>query len=105
MLGIFGGCSNKSSGSAFLDLNTRILIHESNLGGGKNLQVSVVDKRRHNMLMKKDSDRKIKSGRALVVKDYHPSLSLDSNFQETATEAFQLQGYQRMAKAPGAPGN
>jgi len=101
LMGTFGGCSNKNADKAFLDLNTRILIHESDLGGGKNLKVSVKDKRRRNVLMKKDSERKIRSGRALVVKDYHPSLKLDTNFQETATEAFQLQGYATDGKGTG----
>lgn len=87
---------------AFLDLNTRILIHESDQGGGKNLQISVTDKRRHNILMKKDSQRKIRSGRALVVMDYHPSLQLDTHFQQTATEAFQLQGYATDGKGTGS---
>jgi len=101
LTGTFGGCSNKKADTAFLDLNTRILIHESDLGGGKNLKISVMDKRRHNVLMKKDSERKIRSGRALVVKDYHPSLRLDTNFQQTATEAFQLQGYATDGKGTG----
>jgi hypothetical protein len=101
LLGTFGGCSNKKADTAFLDLNTRILIHESNLGGGKNLTVSVMDKRRHLVLMKKDTARKIKSGRALIVKDYHPSLQLDTIFQQTATEAFQLQGYATDGKGTG----
>ena len=103
LLGTATGCSNKKADTAFLDLNTRILIHESTLGGGKNLTVSVVDKRRRPTLMKKDSARKIRSGRALVVKDYHPSLRLDTNFQETATEAFQLQGYETDGKGTGTP--
>ena len=103
LAGTAAGCSkNKLQNDAFLDLNTRILIHESNLGGGKNLKVSVVDKRRRNTLMKKDSERKIRSGRALVVKDYHPSLRLDTHFQQTATEAFQLQGYETDGKGTGS---
>ncbi len=102
LVGTFGGCSNKNADTAFLDLNTRILIYESTLGGGKNLKVSVTDKRRHNVLMKKDSERKIRSGRALVVKNYHPSLRLDTNFQQTATEAFQLQGYATDGKGTGS---
>jgi hypothetical protein len=101
LMGTFGACSNKKKDTAFLDLNTRILIHESTLGGGKNLKVSVVDKRRRPTLLKKDSERKIRSGRALVVKDYHPSLQLDTNFQQTATEAFQLQGYETDGKGTG----
>ena len=101
LLGTFGSCSNKKAATAFLDLNTRILIHESTLGGGKNLKVSVMDKRRHLVLMKKDSERKIRSGRALVVKDYHPSLRLDTSFEQTATEAFQLQGYATDGKGTG----
>ena len=101
LVGTLGGCSNKKKDNAFLDLNTRILIHESNLGGGKNLNVSVMDKRRRNILMKKDSDRKIRSGRALVAKDYHPSLQLDTLFQQTASEAFQLQGYETEGKGTG----
>ncbi len=102
LAGTSGGCSNKKADTAFLDLNTRILIHESNLGGGKNLKVSVVDKRRRSTLMKKDSERKIRSGRALVVKDYHPSLRLDTHFQQTATEAFQMQGYETNGKGTGS---
>jgi hypothetical protein len=102
LTGILGGCSKKNADKAFLDINTRILVHESNLGNGKNLKVSVVDKRRHNILVKKDTERKIKSGRALVVKDYHPSLKLDTNFQETATEAFQKQGYETDGKGTGS---
>lgn len=101
LLGTFGACNNKKAPTAYLDLNTRILIHESTLGGGKNLTVSVVDKRRHLVLMKKDSYRKIRSGRALVSKDYHPSLQLDATFQEIATEAFQLQGYKTDGKGTG----
>ena len=101
LVGTAGGCSNKKANTAFLDLNTRILIHESNLGGGKNLKVSVADKRRHNVLMKKDTDRKIRSGRALVVKNYHPSLRLDTHFEQTATEAFQMQGYETNGKGTG----
>jgi hypothetical protein len=87
---------------AFLDLNTRILIHESSIGNGKNLKVSVMDKRRKNTLIKRDSDRKIKSGRALVSKDFHPSMQLDSNFQQTAIEAFQMQGYETDGKGTGS---
>jgi hypothetical protein len=102
LTGILGGCSKKNADKAFLDINTRILVHESNLGNGKNLRISVVDKRRHNILVKKDTERKIKSGRALVVKDYHPSLKLDTNFQETATEAFQKQGYETDGKGTGS---
>jgi hypothetical protein len=101
LLGTFGACSNKKADTAFLDLNTRILIHESTLGGGKNLTVSVMDKRRRPTLMKKDSQRKINSGRALVTKDYHASLQLDTTFQQTATEAFQLQGYETSGKGTG----
>lgn len=102
LAGTCGGCSNKKADTTFLDLNTRILIHESNLGGGKNLKVSVTDKRRHNVLMKKDSERKIRSGRALVVKDYHPSLRLDTHFQQIAMEAFQMQGYETNGKGIGS---
>jgi hypothetical protein len=101
LLGTFGACSNKKADNAFLDLNTRILIHESALGGGKNLDVSVMDKRRRPTLMKKDSERKIRSGRALVTKDYHPSIKLDTNFQQTVTEAFQLQGFETSGKGTG----
>lgn len=100
--GFFSACSIKNADKAYLDLHTRILIHESTLGSGKNLMVAVVDKRRHNVLMKKDSDRKILSGRALVLKDYHPALKLDSLFEQTATEAFQLQGYQTDGKGTGS---
>ena len=104
MAGTAAGCNkNKLKNDAFLDLNTRILIHESNLGAGKNLEVSVVDKRRRNTLMKRDSERKIRSGRALVLKDYHPSLRLDTHFQQTATEAFQMQGYETNGKGAGSP--
>ncbi len=102
LTGTLGGCSKKNADKAFLDLHPRILVHESDLGGGKNLRVSVVDKRRRNILLKKDSERKIRSGRALVVKDYHPSLRLDNNFQETATEAFQKQGYDTEGKGTGS---
>ena len=102
LAGISGGCSNKNADKAFLDINTRILIHESSLGDGKNLKVSVVDKRRHNVVMKKESERKIRSGRALVTKDYHPSLQLDANLQQTATEAFQKQGYETDGKGTGS---
>jgi len=102
LTGLLGGCSKKNADKAFLDINTRILIHESNLGNGKNLKVSVVDKRRRNILLKKDTERKIRSGRALVVKDYHPSLKLDTNFQETATEAFQKQGYETDGNGTGS---
>ena len=102
LAGTSGSCSNKNADKAFLDINTRILIHESDLGSGKNLRVSVVDKRRHNVVMKKDTDRKIRSGRALVVNDYHPSLKLDTNFQQTATEAFQKQGYETDGKGTGS---
>jgi len=100
--GISGGCSNKKAEVAYLDIHTRILVHESELGGGKNLMVSVVDKRRHNVVMKKESERKIRSGRALVSKDFHPSLKLDSNFQQTATEAFQKLGYDTDGKGTGS---
>ena len=104
LAGTAAGCNkNKLKNDAFLDLNTRILIHESNLGDGKNLEVSVVDKRRRNTLMKRDSERKIRSGRALVLKDYHPSLRLDTHFQQTATEAFQMQGYETNGKGAGSP--
>ena len=103
LVGTFGGCSNKRADTDYLDINTRILIHESNLGSGKNLEISVVDKRRRNALVRKDSERKIQSGRALITKDYHPSLKLDTNFQQTATEAFQLQGYETNRKGTGNP--
>jgi hypothetical protein len=104
LAGTAAGCNkNKLKNDAFLDLNTRILIHESNLGDGKNLEVSVVDKRRRNTLMKRDSERKIRSGRALVLKDYHPSLRLDTHFQQIATEAFQMQGYETNGKGAGSP--
>ena len=102
LAGALGGCSNKNADKDFLDINPRILIHESDLGNGKNLRVSVVDKRRHNVVMKKDTERKIRSGRALVVKDYHPSLKLDTNFEQTATEAFQKQGYETDGKGIGS---
>ena len=103
LAGTFGGCSKKKmQNDSFLDLNTRILIHESSQGGGKNLKITVVDKRRHNILIKKDSDRKIKSGRALVTQDYHPSEQLDANFQQVAEEAFQMQGYQTDGKGTGS---
>ena len=102
LAGAFGGCSKKNADKAFLDINTRILVHESELGGGKNLSVSVVDKRRHNVVLKKDTARKIKSGRALVVKDYHPSLKLDTNLQQTAMEAFQKLGYETDGKGTGS---
>jgi hypothetical protein len=102
LLGTSVGCNkNKMQNDAFLDLNTRILIHESDLGSGKNLKVSVVDKRRRAILMKRDSERKIRSGRALVSKDYHPSLRLDNSFQQTATEAFKMQGYETEGKGTG----
>ena len=102
LTGTLGGCSKKNADKAFLDINTRILVHESDLGSGKNLKVSVVDKRRHNVLLKKDTARKISSGRALVVKDYHPSFKLDTNFQQTATEAFQKLGYETDGKGTGS---
>jgi Uncharacterized lipoprotein len=102
LAGTLGGCSKKNADKAFLDLNPRILIHESDQGGGKNLKISVLDKRRRNLIMKKDSERKIRSGRALVAKDYHPSLKLDTNFQQTATEAFQKQGYETDGKGTGS---
>jgi len=88
-----GACKSTSGKTGQLDLHTRILIHESEMGSGKNLKVTVVDKRRHETLLKKDSDRKVKSGRALVTMDYVPSENLDSLFSMTATEAFQMQGY------------
>ncbi len=103
LAGTLGGCNkNKMQNDSFLDLNTRILIHESSQGVGKNLKVTVIDKRRHNILVKKDSDRKIKSGRALVTQDYHPSEGLDINFQQVAEEAFQMQGYQTDGKGTGS---
>ena len=102
MAGTSGGCSNKALENDYLDINTRILIHESELGGGKNLKVSVVDKRRHNIVMKKDSERKIKSGRALVSKNYHPAYELDSHLEEIATEAFRMQGYDIEGKGSGS---
>ena len=101
--GALGACNkNKMQNDSFLELNTRILIHESSKGSGKNLKVTVVDKRRHNILIKKDSDRKIKSGRALVTKNYHPSENLDINFQQVAEEAFQMQGYQTDGNGTGS---
>ena len=102
LAGAFGACSNKNADNAFLDINTRILIHESDLGNGKNLKILVVDKRRHHVVMKKDSERKIRSGRALVVKNYHPSLKLDNSFQQTVTEAFQKQGYETDGEGTGS---
>jgi hypothetical protein len=102
LAGTSGGCSNKALDNEYLEINTRILIHESDLGGGKNLKVSVVDKRRHNIVMKKDNERKILSGRALVSKNYHPAYKLDSHIQETATEAFQKQGYDTDGKGTGS---
>lgn len=95
-----GGCKTKQQ-TGFLDLHTRILIHDSEKGAGKNVRLSVVDKRRNNILLKKDSSRKIKSGRALVNKDYHPSLKLDTELLTTATEAFQMQGYRTDGKGTG----
>ena len=96
----FGACKTKQQ-TGFLDLHTRILVHESDKGGGKNIKLSVVDKRRHNILLKKDSDRKIKSGRALVTKNYHPSKKLETELLNTATEAFQMQGYTTDGKGTG----
>ena len=101
LAGTTGGCKKKVD-SAFLDLNPRILIHESNQGSGKNLKLTVVDKRRHNLLVKKDSERKIKSGRALIAKDFHPAVQVDANFQQVAEEAFQMQGYQMDGKGTGS---
>ncbi len=104
LLGTAAGCNkNKIQDDTFLDLNTRILIHESNLGSGKNLEVSVVDKRRRDSIIKKDSERKIRSGRALALKDYHPSHRLDIHFEQTATEAFQMQGYETNGEGIGTP--
>lgn len=102
LIGTVGACNKTGSKSAFFELHPRILIHESNLGSGKNLKVSVVDKRRRNVLLRKESDRKIKSGRALVTRDYHPSVQLDFTFQKTAQEAFQMQGYQMDGKGTGS---
>lgn len=103
LAGTLGGCNKqKMQNDSFLELNTRILIHESDKGAGKNLNVTVVDKRRHNILIKKDSDRKIKSGRALITKNYHPAENLDINFQKVAEEAFQMQGYQTDGKGTGS---
>ena len=99
--GTVGSC-NTQQRTGFFDLHPRILIHESDLGSGKNLQISVVDKRRRNILLRKDSDRKIKSGRALVTQDHHPSVKLDNHFQQTVEEAFQLQGYQTDGKGIGS---
>jgi len=101
LVGTVGACKTKQK-TGFFDLHPRILIHESDLGSGKNLKISVVDKRRRNILLRKDSDRKIKSGRALVTRDHHPSVKLDNHFQETAEEAFQLQGYQTDGKGTGS---
>lgn len=96
-----GGCK-KNGQQAYFDLHPRILIHESSLGSGKNIQISVEDKRRRGALLRKDSDRKIKSGRALVSLNYYPSERLDANFNQTATEAFQMQGYQTDGKGTGS---
>lgn len=96
----FGACKTKQQ-TGYLDLHTRILIHESNEGAGKNLVLNVVDKRRHNILLQKDSDRKIKSGRALVTKDFHPSKQLNAEIMNVATEAFQMQGYNTEGKGTG----
>jgi hypothetical protein len=102
LAGTSGGCSKKALDNDYLEINARILIHESELGVGKNLKVSVVDKRRHNIIMKKDNERKIRSGRALISKNYHPAYELDSHIQETATEAFQKQGYDTEGKGTGS---
>jgi uncharacterized lipoprotein YajG len=101
LAGTVGAC-NKGQKAGFFDLHPRILIHESGLGSGKNLKISVMDKRRRNILLRKDSDRKIKSGRALVTQDHHASVMLDSTFQQTAEEAFQLQGYHTDGKGIGS---
>ncbi len=101
LAGISGGCKKKVD-SAFLELHPRILIHESHQGSGKNLKLTVVDKRRYNVLIKKDSERKIKSGRALITKDFHPAIQVDANFQQVAEEAFQMQGYQMDGKGTGS---
>ncbi len=101
IVGTVGACKTKQK-TGFFDLHPRILIHESDLGSGKNLQISVVDKRRRNILLRKDSDRKIKSGRALVTQDHHSSVKLDNHFQQTVEEAFQLQGYQTDGKGIGS---
>jgi hypothetical protein len=52
--------------------------------------------------MKKDTERKIRSGRALVSRNYHPAYELDSHIEETATEAFQMQGYDTDGKGTGS---
>ena len=101
LIGMAGACKTKQN-NGYLDLHTRILIHESDVGAGKNLKISVVDSRRKNILIRKDTDRKIKTGRALVSKDYHPSLALDTNFKNTALEAFQMQGYETQGKGVGS---
>lgn len=102
LAGTVAGCSKKALDNDYLEINTRILIHESELGGGKNLKVVVMDKRRHNIVMKKDSERKVKSGRALVSKNYHPAYKLDAHIQDTATEAFKMQGYDTEGKGTGS---
>ncbi len=101
LVGTVGACKTKQK-TGFFDLHPRILIHESDLGSGKNIKISVVDKRRRNILLRKDSDRKIKSGRALVTRDHHPSIKLDNHFLQTAEEAFQLQGYHTDGKGSGS---
>ena len=101
LAGTIGACKTKQR-AGFFDLHPRILIHESDLGSGKNLNLSVVDKRRKIVLMRKDSDRKIKSGRALVTQDHHASVKLDNTFQQIAEDAFQLQGYQTDGKGVGS---
>ena len=101
LAGTVGAC-NKGQKAGFFDLHPRILIHESDLGAGKNLNISVMDKRRRDILLRKDSDRKIKSGRALVTQDHHASVRLDNTFQQTAEEAFQLQGYHTDGKGIGS---
>ena len=101
LAGTVGACKTQQK-AGFFDIHPRILIHESDLGSGKNLNLSVVDKRRRNILLRKDSDRKIKSGRALVTRDHHPSIKLDNHFLQTAEEAFQLQGYYTDGKGSGS---
>ncbi len=102
LAGTVGACKTQQK-AGFFDLHPRILIHESDLGSGKNIKIFVVDKRRRNILLRKDSDRKIKSGRALVTQDHHASVQLDNTFQKIAEEAFQLQGYHTDGKGTGSP--
>ncbi|NIR56988.1 MAG: hypothetical protein GWM98_24165 [Nitrospinaceae bacterium] len=80
-----------------------MLVHESNTGMGKNILLEVFDKRRRAQLLKKDSERKIKSGRAMVSHDYTPSEELDITFQKAAEEGFKLQGYKVDGNGMGTP--